>query len=688
MSIHPMLLRQLERAGLNIENPAMAPGQWHDLLQRISHAYTEADQERYLLGRSQELASRELEEIYLRLSEAQRIAGLGDWSFDLHNDSGQCSDGCVHILGMTSKSLHPSFSLLLERLHPEDRERFSAAVDTALVQGESFEIEFRVPVKNGENRWVHANVQPIPNPGGEAFRIRGTVMDITERKKAEQDMELAQFVMESAPVNITLVDAEARIRYANKTACESLGYTKEELLGMSVPDIDPLFSADVWDEHWQAMKIKEPVPFETKHQRKSREIFPVEVTANYIEFGGNAYHVAFDKDISEQKALEEQLNQSQKMEAIGTLVGGIAHDFNNLLAGIMGYTYLAKMHSTHIPKLLVNIEAIDKLSSKAANMIRQMLTFASKDRVEMKTIPATPFLKEAVEFVRTAIPEDIECSFEAYADDLYIHADPTQLQQVIMNLMYNAKDALAGVSNGKIICSLKRCIVDTSFRSMYPLCKEEDYACLTIRDNGSGISEELMEHIFEPFFTTKEVGKGTGLGLAMVYGAIKNHQGEVEVESIPGRGSSFSIYLPLVSMPASSEEQQAVHPHESVMGHNELILIADDDRQVRIVIKNVLEELGYRVVTAADGKIAVELCRKYANEIDLVILDVVMPKMGAAEAAGIIRQLNPDVPIVFATGYDRESALQAQQNIANSHVMIKPFPIKGLSQIIHEILAA
>ncbi len=687
MSLHPMLLRQLERSGWKEGDPPSTPEQWNNLLKRISHAYTEADQERYLLSRSQDLASNEIEEICLRLTEAQRIAGLGDWNFNLQNDTGQWSDGCIHIFGLACTSLTPSYSNFLACLDSADREKFTAAVDTALVQGDSFEIDFQIPVKNRDNRWVHANVQPIPNPEGKAFRIRGTAMDITERKRAERGMELIQFVMENASVNITFLDANARIRYVNKAACETLGYTKEELLGMSIPDIDPFFPSDVWDEHWKKLKNCKTGSFETKHQRKNGEIFPVEVTAKYIEFAGKAYHVAFDSDVSERKYLEEQLLQSQKMEAIGTLVGGIAHDFNNMLAGIMGNTYLAKMHAADIPKLLNNIETIDTLSNQAAEMVRQLLTFARKDRVKMQSLSAASFLKEAVKLACTAIPANIECLCETPSEDMRIHIDPTQLQQVIMNLMNNAKDAVENIRDGKIICSLKPYSADMDFRLRYPTCEGHEFACLSISDNGCGIRKEVMDRVFEPFFTTKEVDKGTGLGLAMVYGAVQNHQGAIEVESVFGQGTAFNIYLPLAPVSVSSEaEEETVPSFEPAMGQSELILIVDDEEQLREVIKAVLQKLGYRVLTAVDGMAAVKLYKEHANQIDLVILDVVMPKMGGVEAARLIRQSNPRVPIMFATGYDKEQALKAQQEVANSLVLNKPFSVESLSQTIKQLL--
>jgi len=564
-----MLLRQLEKAGWKEDGPTLPAEQLHKLLQRISRAYTESDQERYLLSRSQELASREIEEIYLRLNEAQRIAGLGNWSFNLENGTGQWSDGCIQIFGMASTSLTPSYSSFLSCIHPVDREKFISAVGIALSDGNSFETEFRVLAEDKSVRWVLAKIQPSRCEKREDPQIHGTVMDI-----------------------------------------------------------------------------------------------------------------------SKHKHLEDQLLQSQKMEAIGTLVGGIAHDFNNMLAGIMGNTYLANKHTSDIPKLLCNIETIDRLSNRAADMIRQMLTFARKDRVEMQTIPATLFLKQAVTFAETAIPENIECLYKEPAENLYIYGDKTQLQQVIMNLMNNAKDALSGIKDGRISCTLEPYSADIDFRSRHPACSSEQFACLTVKDNGSGIDSELIDRIFDPFFTTKEVGKGTGLGLAMVYGAVKNHKGEIEVESSPDQGTVFKLYLPIVPSIVVSSEKSQQSPAEPTLGHSELILVADDDIQIRNVITAVLQQLGYRVMSAADGMEAARIHKRFTKEIDLAILDVVMPKMGGVDAAKMIRQSNPQVPIIFATGYDKEAALKAQQGISNSLVLNKPFPIGELSQVIKQLLRA
>ena len=381
--------------------------------------------------------------------------------------------------------------------------------------------------------------------------------------------------------------------------------------------------------------------------------------------------------------LEQQLLQSQKMEAIGTLVGGIAHDFNNMLAAIVGNTYLAKSRIQSDQKLLDNIEAINKTSMRAADMIKQLLTFARKDRVEMQTFSLTHFLEEAVTLASTAVPESIARSCEVSSEDLYVYADSTQLQQVMMNLINNSKDALEGVKDGKIICVLKPYTADADFRKLHPNCKGKRFACLTIRDNGNGIPEEIASKVFDPFFTTKGVGKGTGLGLAMVYGVVEGHSGAIKVDSLLGEGTTFTIYLPLVN-PMTKDEQ--VPPQPIVTGQNELILIADDENLVRDMHEGILPALGYRVISARNGEEAVRLFEQNITEISLVILDVVMPVMGGIDAAKKIKRLNGGIPIVFATGYDRGNLPDEKKEVVGHKIINKPFSVESLSQLIIQTL--
>jgi PAS domain S-box-containing protein len=434
LSLHPLLLRQLRKVGWSEGASLPTPEQWNQFLQRVSRTYIEADQERYLLNRSQELASRETEETCLRLSEAQHIAGLGNWVFDIQHDTGQWSDGCISIFGMSCTSLAPAYSEFLKCIYYVDRERFVDAVGIALETGNSFEIELRVQKENEDIHWIHAKVQPATQSPLTATRIHGTVMDITERKKAEEalrdselnlrqaqeayhigswacelngrmtwsdetykifgispeafaentqsfikllnlddqadmqawielcfagkdsapllfriikvdgsvldieargalqvdaegkphhlsgtfqditerkrveeELQLAKFVMDNAPISINYLDSAARICYINQSGCETLGYTQKELLRLRIPDIDPFYPIDVWAEHWEDLKVNKSIPVETQHRRKNGEIYPVEVRANYVKFGAKEYNVAFVWDISERKKIETDL---------------------------------------------------------------------------------------------------------------------------------------------------------------------------------------------------------------------------------------------------------------------------------------------------------------------------------------------------------------------------------------------
>jgi len=386
------------------------------------------------------------------------------------------------------------------------------------------------------------------------------------------------------------------------------------------------------------------------------------------------------------KASEELFLHAQKMEAIGILVGGIAHDFNNFLAGITGNLYLLKARLKEQPELLGRISTIDQLCFKAANMISQLLAFARKDHVEMQNLSLTTFVQESMKLALLGIPENIKLKQEFVSDALMIRGDISQLQQVILNIINNARDALENTPEPEINVRLSPFTPDATFSQKYENRNIADqYAHLSIQDNGCGISDTDRQQIFEPFFTTKEQDKGTGLGLAMAFGSVQTHGGIIDVESEPGTGTTLHIYLPLLQVHTESEPL----PSRKISGgHGETILLADDDVQIRETIGEVLESIGYRVLLAANGREAVALFEKYQDQIVLSILDLVMPEMGGRAAAEKIHSLDMSASVLFATGYDKSGALNNEDDTHIGQIIEKPFSIETLSSKITRLINA
>lgn len=390
-------------------------------------------------------------------------------------------------------------------------------------------------------------------------------------------------------------------------------------------------------------------------------------------------------DITEHQQLEEQLLQAQKMEAIGTLVGGIAHDFNNVLAGIVGNIFLAKGEVGNNVAVIENLENVESLSKRAADMIKQLLTFSRKDKVQMSTFAIAPFFKEAFKLAQSAIPENIELSYNISAEDMLIQGNSTQLQQIMMNLLNNACDAVDGVPQPVIHCQLESFSADDSFKKKHPDIKTGNFARLTVSDNGHGIPQDQQDRIFEPFFTSKGIGKGTGLGLSMVFGAVQRHNGVIELESEEGKGSTFHIYLPLEEAQVEPVSKKTT---EVIQGQGETILLVDDEKEMRSATGKVLSLLGYNVLEAANGEEGLKIFKSNRSDIDLLFTDLVMPIMGGLELAKAIRQLDENMPIIFATGYDQDQALEGDTHLDHSLVISKPFSFNKLSQLMRTILEA
>ena len=382
--------------------------------------------------------------------------------------------------------------------------------------------------------------------------------------------------------------------------------------------------------------------------------------------------------------LEQQFNQAQKMEAIGTLVGGIAHDFNNMLAGMTGNLYLAKKNVQDRPNVVHKLTKVEQLSFRAAEMIQQLLTFARKGQISIKTFPLTPFINEALKLCSSTLPENIEFHQSICRDPLSIDGDGTQIHQALMNLINNARDAVDSVDNPRITIRLEAFYPDDAFVNHHTYFTTGAYAHLSVEDNGCGIPEDKIEHLFEPFFTTKEVGKGTGLGLAMVFGATKSHGGFVEVDSIEGEGSTFHVYLPLVE--AEDIASESPSEKEVIQGYGELILLVDDEKNILETGKEVLEAMGYQVLSAPDGMKAIEIFTANQDRISLIIMDLVMPRLGGAEAIERIREICPDIKVIFSSGYDKEATLPDKIYSSETVTLSKPYKIEELSKAIRNQL--
>jgi len=517
----------------------------------------------------------------------------------------------------------------------------------------------------------------------------GTLLDITEKKRAEAALVKLSCAVESAGEAIITTDKNGVIDYVNPAFEQLTGYSAAEAIGKTPRIIksgkqDHAFYQQMWStilggETWQEKIVD---------KKKSGELYPAILTISPFNTGEQQGFVGIQTDLTDYAAMEKQFLQAQKMEAIGTLVGGIAHDFNNVLAAITGNLFLAKSNLSKQKVAREKIANCEQMSNRAAGMIQQLLTFSRHGEVEKTEISLTPLLKETVKFLRTAVPENIAIKLDIEAGDFTIEGSPSQLHQVLMNLINNARDALEGRDEPAIEISLQRARPAALVRETDSALKQGEYAHLTVKDNGCGISEEELPHIFEPFFTTKEPGKGTGLGLAMVYGAVQSHQGHIDATSNDGGGLSFHVYLPLtdkVAASVASGENKRLMP-----GQGECILLADDEAGIRDMLAEVLISLNYRVISATDGEQALERFAENSHQIDLALLDVVMPHRSGEDVARAIRATHSDLPIVLLTGYDRGDALHDYQPLGGGgggEVLKKPVEMEALSVCLRKLLA-
>jgi PAS domain S-box-containing protein len=512
--------------------------------------------------------------------------------------------------------------------------------------------------------------------------------DITERLRTEEALReanhLLQTMIETSPLAIVVLDRTGRVKLWNRAAENIFGWRAEEVLDQPLPTIPEDKQEEfrrLLDEDFQGHG-KAGLPL--RRQRKDGSLVDVRLwTAPLFDAQGNRWGVmGVMADVTEKIRLEEQLRQAQKMEAIGRLAGGIAHDFNNLLMVICGYVELMLERLPEENPLRRNAQEIHKAAKRAAALTRQLLAFSRKQVLQPRVLDLNSVVTDMEHLLRRLIPENIELTIHTAPNLGAVRADPGQIEQVILNLAVNARDAMP--SGGKLLLETANVELDRHSKLTHSEIEPGSYVMLAVSDTGTGMDAETLKHIFEPFFTTKDKSKGTGLGLATVYGVVKQSGGHVTVYSEPGRGSTFKIYLPRVDAPhISANEQQPVRA-----GHcgNETVLLVEDEDGVRELTENFLRSQGYQVLAARNGEEALELTAKHPGPVHLLLTDVIMPGISGRELAERLAAQRPGIRVLFASGYTDGAVLQQNAVIPGTRFLQKPFPLQVLAKEIRDTL--
>lgn len=517
--------------------------------------------------------------------------------------------------------------------------------------------------------------------------VGGHIALAIERRRAEDELRknesMLRLLFEYNPLPTWLYEIDTlRFMKVNQAATDLYGYSTEEFERMNILEIRPETQRE------KAIKYIKEIEADAEehefwlHQAKDGRTFEVEIISHELKYAGERVRLVVAQDISERRQLEGQLRQAQKMEAVGRLAGGVAHDFNNLLMVIKGHTELLLNALEPSEQITRKIEQIDRSADRATALTRQLLAFSRMQVLQPQIINLNSIVEEMGKLLPRLIGEDIELLIRTDEDLGTVRADASQMEQVIMNLAVNARDAMP--NGGKLVIETANADLDHGYVTSHPLMKEGPYIQLVVTDSGTGMDAETQAHIFEPFFTTKEKGKGTGLGLATVYGIVKQSGGFIWVYSELEKGTSFKIYLPRLDQ--AEDRVGTPHSQKEFPKGTETVLLTEDEQDVREIAREFLESGGYRVIEAKDGAEAVQLADKYRGQIQLLVTDMVMPGMTGQELAVKLQSEHAGLRVVFMSGYSEHAATEMANADPTVRLMTKPFSRAAILRTVGEIL--
>ena len=547
---------------------------------------------------------------------------------------------------------------------------------------QSYVREYRIKARDNSIYWIQDRGQIVSN-GKEVEYISGVFYDITKQKRTEEESLLLATAIEHAAESVIISNKSGAIQYVNPAFEQLSGFSREEIVGQNFR----IFRSDkhekgFYKDMWEVISRGNIWSGHITNRMKDDTLreFETKISPVHNRSGDIVSFVSVNRDVTQEKVLEAQLHQSQRMQSIGTLAGGIAHDFNNILSAIIGYTELTIDYLENGSLPYNNLQEVLEAGERAKGLINQILTFSRQSEQDLKPLQLKLIVKEALKLIRATLPSTIEIH-QDFTSDAAILGDQIKVHQILMNLCTNAGHAMLG-KDGMLSVCLSEVEFDSSFRIKHFDIKSGSYLKLSISDTGHGMSASLMERIFDPFFTTKEKGKGTGMGLSVVHGIVKSHNGTIHVYSEPGEGSTFNVYLPIIE----KQLEQKIIAEKPIPTGTEHILFVDDEESLINMGKQLLVSLGYDVTTRISSIEALELFKTRPDTFDLVITDLTMPNMTGDELAKQLMAIRSDIPVILCTGFSTRITEEKAKSMGIRAFILKPLIRKDIAETIRKIL--